>query len=71
VKPTHICLDCGAVGHAGGYHDHGGGNAGDTASIAEVLQQLQRGGAALDALARVREVLDEVSWDAPSDRQAE
>jgi hypothetical protein len=51
--------------------DHGGGNAGDTASIAEVLQQLQRGGAALDALARVREVLDEVSWDAPSDRQAE
>jgi hypothetical protein len=39
-RPTHICLDCGAVGYAGGYHDHGGGNAGDTASIAAVLEQL-------------------------------
>jgi hypothetical protein len=23
-------MDCGALGYAGGYHDHGNGNAGDT-----------------------------------------
>lgn len=50
AQPTHLCLDCGAVGYAGGYHDHGGGEAGDTASIRDVLAQLRRGGAAIDAL---------------------
>jgi hypothetical protein len=52
-KPTHLCLDCGAVGYAGGYHDHGDGNAGDTASIDDVLKQLERGGDALDRLGAV------------------
>jgi hypothetical protein len=40
-RPTHICMDCGAVGWAGGYHDHGNGNAGDTARIDQILKQLE------------------------------
>jgi hypothetical protein len=31
--PTHVCLDCGALGCAGGYHDHGDGNAGETIAL--------------------------------------
>lgn len=33
MKYTHVCLDCGALGVAGGYHDHGGGNAGETIAL--------------------------------------
>jgi hypothetical protein len=53
-KPTHICLDCGAVGYAGGYHDHGDGEAGDTASIAAVLKQLEKAGDVLDEVDSLR-----------------
>ena len=47
-QPTHLCLDCGAVGHAGGYHDHGGGEAGDTCSIEQVLTALRSAGEVAD-----------------------
>lgn len=47
-KPTHLCLDCGAVGWAGGYHDHGSGNAGDTAPIADVLRAVGEAGEVAD-----------------------
>jgi hypothetical protein len=33
---THVCLDCGALGVAGGYHDHGGGAAGDTIALKDL-----------------------------------
>jgi hypothetical protein len=42
---THVCIDCGALGVAGGYHDHGDGNAGDTmplASLPVVLRSFQK-----------------------------
>jgi hypothetical protein len=58
-QPTHICLDCGAVGYAGGYHDHGDGNAGDTAAIKDVLAQLRRGGRAIDTLEQALADLDQ------------
>lgn len=47
-KPTHICLSCGAVGHAGGYHDHGNGDAGDTCTIAELLRIVEEAGRVKD-----------------------
>lgn len=34
--PTHVCVDCGALGYAGGYHDHGGGNAGETIALKDL-----------------------------------
>jgi hypothetical protein len=33
---THVCLACGALGVAGGYHDHGNGNAGDTIPLSSL-----------------------------------
>lgn len=43
-KFTHVCLDCGALGTAGGYHDHGYENAGDTiplSALPAVLRSFQ------------------------------
>lgn len=42
---THVCMDCGALGVAGGYHDHGGGNVGETVALAklpELVDAFQR-----------------------------
>lgn len=42
---THVCMDCGALGYAGSYHDHGNGNAGDTIALAdlpELVRDMQR-----------------------------
>jgi hypothetical protein len=44
-KPTHVCVDCGELGYAGGYHDHGDGNAGETIALSAlplVIQSFQR-----------------------------
>lgn len=43
-KFTHVCIDCGALGVAGGYHDHGGDSAGDTiplSSLPTVIRSFQ------------------------------
>jgi hypothetical protein len=43
-EPTHVCLDCGALGTAGGYHDHGNQTAGDTiplSALPAVLRSFQ------------------------------
>lgn len=55
---THVCLDCGALGFAGGYHDHGGGEAGDTAALVDLpgstIRALRRKAAILKASRIVR-----------------
>lgn len=40
-SPTHVCLDCGALGYVGGYHDHGNGNAGDTVALRDLPSMLE------------------------------
>lgn len=50
---THVCMDCGALGVAGGYHDHGGGNAGDTIALKDLpsaIRDFQRCEVECDAL---------------------
>jgi hypothetical protein len=54
--PTHVCVDCGALGHAGGYHDHGHGNAGDTIALAQLPDAIR--------------ALQEDAQSAPEDRTA-
>lgn len=40
--PTHVCMDCGELGHAGGYHDHGNGDAGDTFPLSRLPAAIER-----------------------------
>lgn len=41
-KPTHVCLDCGALGYAGGYHHHWEDSAGDTVALADLPEWWRR-----------------------------
>lgn len=65
---THVCVDCGALGQTGAYHDHGNNEAGDTiplTALPGVIRSFQlvegHRDQLLDELSEARALADELA----------